>query len=92
MHVRGTLPPNGPTQIGAGVGFSLSDSMPGGPATGSGMVTRPTDLGAYAGISFYSKGSSGTSMYVQFATMENDPSYCYCTSKGDCGEILSPYP
>jgi len=87
MGTRGT--PTAADHWEAGVGFSLGGAAPGAPASSSETWVLPTDVSAYAGISFYAKSSERTAISVQFATTANDPSYCGCAAQSRCAEHTS---
>jgi hypothetical protein len=83
LHVAGSgfMGPASATNWGAGAGFSLGGQIAGGT---TGMVTQPTDVSAYTGISFYAKSSMMSDISVQFATPDTDPSYCSCQAANLC--------
>jgi hypothetical protein len=82
VHAVGTgfVAPTSPTVWGAGVGFALGAAIPGGPATGVGLVTQPTDLSAYSGISFYAKSGLHSDLRVLVGTTHTDLGYCECAA------------
>jgi len=88
LHVAGTgfVAPASELNFGAGVGFSLGGSIPGGSVTGNGFVTMPTDVSVYRGISFYAKSSMQSGVKVQFATPDTDFSYCTCLVTNGCSQ------
>jgi len=81
--------PASATNWGAGTGFALGGSIPGGLTYGTGLTVMATDVSAYTGISFYAKSSMMSDISVQFPTADTTPDYCTCFAANLCYVVHS---